>query len=223
MHTVTGHWQRGFVLALVTAIAWGLLPIALKITLEALDPYTITWFRFLIAALVLGGILAVTRRWPTLQSIDWRTWVIFGVALFGLVGNFVLFWAIYGLAQKSLLKHLTSQQILMLIYAGATVLLLPTASPGEIGRLSTLHAWTLAFCCANTLIAYGAFVEALGHWEVSRVSAVLALAPLFTMTSMGLIGQFAPGLLEPEGLNTTSVIGALLVVGGSAMCALGSP
>jgi drug/metabolite transporter (DMT)-like permease len=304
MHTVTGHWQRGFVLALVTAIAWGLLPIALKITLEALDPYTITWFRFLTAALVLGGGLAVTRRWPALRSVDWRTWVIFGVALFGLVGNFVLYlvalrfttptvnqtviqlspmllllgglivfrerfsprqwlgfgvllgglvlffnrrlvelndlsgglglgvallviaaviWAMYGLAQKSLLKHLTSQQILMLIYAGATVLLLPTASPGEIGKLSTLHAWTLAFCCANTLIAYGAFVEALDHWEVSRVSAVVAVAPLFTMASMGLMGQFAPGLLEPEGLNATSVIGSLLVVGGSAMCALGSP
>jgi drug/metabolite transporter (DMT)-like permease len=297
------NWKRGFALALVTATAWGLLPLALKITLEVLDPYTITWVRFLTAALVLGGLLAVTRRLPSLGSLDSRTWLIFGVALFGLVGNFVLYlvalgfttptvnqtvvqlspmllllgglivfdekfsprqwlgfgvlvvglvlffnrrlvelrdfsggiglgvallviasiiWAMYGLAQKTLLRQLTSQQILVLIYAGATVLLLPTASPGEIRHLNALHAWTLAFCCANTLIAYGAFVEALECWEVSRVSAVLALAPLVTMTSMVLMQQFAPGLLQPEGLNVTSVVGALLVVGGSALCALGS-
>lgn len=303
MRQVT-QWKRGFVLALVTATAWGVLPLALKITLDVLDPYTITWFRFLTAALVLGGILAVTRRLPALGSLDRRTWVIFCVALFGLVGNFVLYlvalrftsptvnqtvvqlspmllllgglivfnekfssrqwlgfgvlvvglvlffnrrlaelgdlsgglglgvallviaaiiWAIYGLAQKSLLKHLTSPQILVLIYAGATIVLWPVASPAEIAQLTTLHTWTLAFCCANTLIAYGAFVEALEHWEVSRVSAVLALAPLFTITSMAVVQQIAPGLLEPEGLNATSMIGALLVVGGSAMCALGSP
>jgi drug/metabolite transporter (DMT)-like permease len=297
------NWKRGFALALVTATAWGLLPLALKITLEVLDPYTITWVRFLTAALVLGGLLAVTRRLPSLGTLDSHTWLIFGVALFGLVGNFVLYlvalgfttptvnqtvvqlspmllllgglivfdekfsprqwlgfgvlvvglvlffnrrlvelrdfsggiglgvallviasiiWAMYGLAQKTLLRQLTSQQILVLIYAGATVLLLPTASPGEIRHLNALHAWTLAFCCANTLIAYGAFVEALECWEVSRVSAVLALAPLVTMTSMVLMQQFAPGLLQPEGLNVTSVVGALLVVGGSALCALGS-
>jgi drug/metabolite transporter (DMT)-like permease len=297
------HWKRGFALALVTAIAWGLLPLALKITLEVLDPYTITWFRFLTAALILGGILTITRGLPSLSSLDGRAWLIFSVALFGLVGNFVLYlaalrfttptvnqtvvqlspmllllgglivfkerfssrqwlgfgvlivglvlffnrrlgeladlsgglglavtllvigaivWALYGLAQKSLLKNLTSAQILLLIYAGATMLLFPVASPGEIRQLSAVHAWTLAFCCANTLIAYGAFVEALEHWEVSRVSAVLALAPLFTLTSMSLVQHVAPGLLEPEGLNAMSVMGALLVVGGSAMCALGS-
>lgn len=86
MQQVT-HWKRGFALALVTAIAWGLLPLALKITLEVLDPYTITWFRFLTAALVLAGILAVTRRLPSLGSLDGRAWLIFGVALSGLVGN----------------------------------------------------------------------------------------------------------------------------------------
>jgi drug/metabolite transporter (DMT)-like permease len=297
------NWKRGLALALVTATAWGLLPLALTIMLEALDPYTITWFRFLTAALVLGGFLAVTRQLPSLSSFDSRTWLIFGVALVGLVGNFVLYlvalrftsptinqtvvqlspmllllgglmvfnekfsprqwlgfvvlvvglvlffnrrlvelrdlsgglglgvallviasiiWALYGLAQKTLLRRLTSQQILMLIYTGATVLLLPTASPDAITHLNTLQAWTLTFCCANTLIAYGAFVEALECWDVSRVSAVLALAPLLTMTSMVLIQYVAPGLLQPEGLNAASVVGALLVVGGSALCALGS-
>jgi drug/metabolite transporter (DMT)-like permease len=80
----------------------------------------------------------------------------------------------------------------------------------------------LVFCCANTLIGYGAFAEALEHWEMSRVSAVLALAPLTTLSGMWLIERIAPHLLEPEGLNPTSIVGALLVVSGSALCALGT-
>jgi hypothetical protein len=30
--------------------------------LEALDPYTITWFRFLTAALVLGGLIVFNEK-----------------------------------------------------------------------------------------------------------------------------------------------------------------
>lgn len=123
--------------------------------------------------------------------------------------------------QKQLLRHLNSQQILWLIYLGAIVVLLPAASPGAVRDLNALQAWMLAFCCLNTLIAYGAFAEALEHLEVSRVSAVLALAPVFTMGSVWIASRFAPGLLEPEGLSIASVAGALLVVGGSALCALG--
>jgi hypothetical protein len=72
---------------------------------------------------------------PALGSLDPHTWLIFCVALFCLVGNFVLY-----LVAKPLLKRLTSPQILVLIYAGATIVLLPVASPGEIGQLTTLHA-----------------------------------------------------------------------------------
>jgi drug/metabolite transporter (DMT)-like permease len=167
--------------------------------------------------LVVGLVLFFNRRLVELRDLSGGLGL--GVALLVIAS---IIWAMYGLAQKTLLRRLTSQQILMLIYTGATVLLLPTASPGDIWHLGALHAWTLTFCCANTLIAYGAFVEALECWEVSRVSAVLAVAPLLTMTSMVLIQYFAPGLLQPEGLNAASVVGALLVVGGSAMCALGS-
>jgi drug/metabolite transporter (DMT)-like permease len=80
----------------------------------------------------------------------------------------------------------------------------------------------LLFCCANTLIGYGAFAEALEHWEISRVSAVLSLAPLITLTGMWLVEYLFPGVVEPEGLNTLSILGALLVVAGSALSALGA-
>jgi hypothetical protein len=37
---------------------------------------------------------------------------------------------------------------------------------------------------------------------------------------MWLIERVSPDLLEPEGLNAVSILGALVVVSGSALCAL---
>jgi drug/metabolite transporter (DMT)-like permease len=55
------------------------------------------------------------------------------------------------------------------------------------------------------------------------VSSILALAPLVTLGTMWLTTKLVPGLLEPEHLNALGVLGALLVVAGSAVCALGAP
>jgi drug/metabolite transporter (DMT)-like permease len=91
MHRISGRWRLGFALALTTAVVWGLLPIALKIALAGLDPYTITWYRFAVAALVLGLLLAVTHRLPSPGSIGGNGWVLVAIAVGGLVGNYVLY------------------------------------------------------------------------------------------------------------------------------------
>jgi drug/metabolite transporter (DMT)-like permease len=304
VHKLSGRWKLGFALAVVTAAAWGLLPIALSITLSVLDPFTVTCFRFITAALALGIILAVMGRLPTPGTIDRRGWLMLLVALIGLLGNFILYvialtyasptinqvvtqisplllmlggiflfherftarqwvglalllvglplffnrrlpelmrfrsglglgvallvlasfvWASYGLAQKHLLRRLQAQQVLVLLYTGSAVLLLPLSHPAEILNLNALQAWMLAFACANTVVAYGAFAEALRHWEASRVGATLTLTPLFTMVAMWILEHTVPGLVKPEQLNVLSVAGALIVVGGSALCALGNP
>ncbi|MBX5461991.1 MAG: DMT family transporter [Steroidobacteraceae bacterium] len=303
MHQLSGRWKLGFFLAVLTAVSWGLLPIALAITLEAVDAFTLTWFRFLTAALGLGAILAWMGRMPRLGGIDRRGWLLLLIALAALTGNFVLYlvallytsptinqvvtqlsplllmlggiavfherfsarqwagflllliglplffnrrlpelahlnsglghevallvlasavWAIYGLAQKMLLKQLQSQQVLVLLYAGAAVVLLPLSHPSHLLKVNVLQACTLAFSCANTVVAYGAFAEALRHWEASRVGATLTLTPLFTMVSMWALEHWAPHVVRPEQLNALSVGGALVVVGGSMLCALGN-
>jgi len=37
MHSTSGRWRLGLALALTTAVCWGLLPIALKVTLTGMD------------------------------------------------------------------------------------------------------------------------------------------------------------------------------------------
>jgi drug/metabolite transporter (DMT)-like permease len=188
--------------------------------------------------LLLGGVFVLRERFAPRQ---WLGFVVLGIGMLlffnrrlpelarpteglglgvGLMIVAAIAWAIYGLAQKRLLAVFTSRQVLWMLYVGATIALLPAAAPIAVLNLDGLQLSMLAFCCANTVIAYGAFGEALHYWDVSRVSAVLATAPLFTMASMWLIGRLGWELLPPEGLNAFSIVGALAVVGGSMTCAL---
>ena len=131
-------------------------------------------------------------------------------------------WVVYGLAQKQLLTQWNSFQVMMVIYLACVVLLTPWAHPLQALQLSPLQGWLLLACCLNTLVAYGAFAEALAHWEASRVSAALSIAPLVTFVGVALAASLWPAHVVPEQLNWIAYAGALVVVLGSALAALGA-
>ena len=303
MHSTSGRWRLGLALALTTAVCWGLLPIALKVTLTGMDAWTLTWYRFAVAAVVLGAFLAWRRRLPLKAPLTRRGWWLYGAALLCLVGNYVSYllsleltsptvaqiliqlapmfllfggllvfrerfaplqwagfavlvtglgvffhdrlaevfaietrlglgvaimlfsatsWAVYALAQKQLLTQLASEQVLFLVYVGAVPLLLPPAHLAQVLDLDGLQLGMLAFCCANTVIAYGCFAEALEHWEVSRVSAVVTLAPIFTVLGVQAAAWVWPTAAPAETLSGWNLLGGALVVGGSMATALGA-
>lgn len=302
LHQSSGRWRLGLALSLLTVLLWGVLPIALKVTLQALDVYTVTWFRFSAAFGLLAIYLAGRRKLPSLQQIrsaslgllaiaticlglnylfflqglaltsannaevliqlapvmfglgaiaifkeryTARQWAGMSVLVLGLVlffneqlqslitetskyllGSRVLVlaaiaWAVYALAQKQLLQKLSSFSIMLIIYGGCALMFSPFATPATILSLNPLHLGMLLFCGLNTLVAYGAFAEALEHWEASRVSAVLALAPLVTLATVEIVSSLMPGLIAPEPLTFLGVFGAILVVGGCVAIALG--
>lgn len=131
-----------------------------------------------------------------------------------------LSWTIYGLCQKQLLIKLKSVQVMLIIYIGSSMLLFPTANPTAILSLTKLQFALLLFSCLNTIISYGAFAEALAHWEAYKVTATLAIAPLVTFTTAGICSYFWPDYVKAESLNLLSYFGALVVVTGSALVAL---
>ncbi|MCC5636487.1 DMT family transporter [Nostoc sp. CHAB 5844] len=139
----------------------------------------------------------------------------------GLVVLGAAVWAVYALAQKQLLQSLSSPNIMMLIYGGAALLFTPLAKSDTILKLNTLQLSMLIFCAFNTLISYGAFAESLEHWEASRVSAVLTLAPIVTLIAVELVAILTPTLIPAENITLIGVIGACLVVAGSMAIALG--
>ncbi|MFB0701402.1 DMT family transporter [Pseudomonas protegens] len=130
-------------------------------------------------------------------------------------------WTFYALGQKQLLSVWNSLQVMMVIYLFCALLLTPCAHPLEALELNPLQGWLLLACCLNTLIAYGAFAEALAHWEASRVSATLAITPLVTFVAVAWAAWLWPEYVQAEQINGLGYGGALLVVLGSALTALG--
>jgi drug/metabolite transporter (DMT)-like permease len=91
MHQTTGRWQLGLILALITTVMWGMLPIALKILLFSMDPYTLTWYRFLAATLVLGIWLLAKGDMPGFRDKPRFVIGLLVIAVVGLSANFVLY------------------------------------------------------------------------------------------------------------------------------------
>lgn len=189
--------------------------------------------------LALGGIVIFRERFAPAQ---WLGFVVLvgglgtffasqlaalgrenGIYLAGVawIAFAALTWAIYGLAQKQLLQSLSSQGVMLCIFAGCAICFAPFTSPAKFADLSAWSWGLLAFCAANTLVAYGAFAAALEHWEASRVSAVLALTPLATLAFASAATRFAPEQFSNEHLSGASWIGAALVVSGSLLTSLG--
>ena len=300
LHQASGRWKLGLAMALLTALSWATLPVALKITLEQLDPYTLTWFRFLVAAALMLAWLGTRQGFGGFAALGGPRWAMLSVAALALIGNYVFYllgvqhtspgnaqlliqlapllmalggifvfresyrraqwaglavivlglalffreqlahavsghdyafgsalvvvaavvWALYALLQKQLLTRLDSPSIQLFIYALAALLLLPLAHPRELLALDARHAWLLAFCSINTLVAYGAFAEALAHWQASRVSAILAVTPLLTLATIAGLGMLGVSGVVAESVGGLGYAGALLVVAGSAICSL---
>lgn len=186
----------------------------------------------------LGGLVIFKERyrlyqWIGISVLTCGYLLFFGEQLRNLItahGTYILgsvlivlgaaAWAIYALAQKQLLQSLSSSSIMLIIYGGCALLFTPLARVKSLFILDTLHLGILIFCALNTLIAYSAFAESLEHWEASRVSAVLALAPIVTLISVGVVSVIAPYWIPAEHFTFIAILGAALVVIGSVAIAL---
>ncbi|GAB5451949.1 MAG: DMT family transporter [Halioglobus sp.] len=295
------NWRLGLTFALVTALMWGLLPLALKGVLGHMDPVTITWYRFSVSAVIalawlgprsLGQLHKLFSR----GALPWSCLVVFGllgnyllyimgldytnpgasqilvqlaplmlllvsvlvlredfhylqwVGVAGFTVGLVLFfhqrlsstvatderylagvgfmllaalvWTAYAIAQKKLLLTFHTKDILVLLCVGGSVLLLPFSEPSQVFQLDRVQLGLLLFCGLNTVIAYGAFGLALSYWEASRVSAIVPLTPLLTLLFTWILGEWFDLDIASEPLDMLGVLGALMVVTGSAMAAL---
>ena len=292
----------GFILSLVTALMWGVLPVSFVLLIGSMDTITITWYRFLIAAVIVFVFLWQRGKLPELRKYGTKNNTILILAATALVANFILYlssltylnpesaqvliqlapvilmfgsiifykerlgwlewfgvalllcgfslffnnrlaeifssmndyslgiilmvgasvsWGIYGLLQKNLLKQMDSVQLTSMMYLGGVILLLPFIKPATLFDLNSIQLAALLFCSLNLVLAYGAFTEALQLWDAAKVSAVITLAPLLTIVSMMIAVKFWPAAFADSELNTLAYVGAVLVVTGSMLAALG--
>lgn len=169
------------------------------------------WFGF---ALTIAGLLLFFYDQQQRSSATGYGW---GAALIVLAAAV---WAAYALIQKQLLLKLSSAVVLWLIYVLATVLLAPFANFAPLAEMGYWPWFCLIYAALNTLLAYGAFAEALAHWEASRVSAVLALSPLCAVGFMGVLAPTFPQYLSAETISVLGYGGALTVIAGAMLSSL---
>jgi len=301
MHQTTGRWKLGLLLALITAFMWGLLPIAIKVLLQSMDPWTITFYRFSGAALMMGSYLVLKRQLPEIRHLRGTVLGLMIIAIVGLCANYIFFlfglsltsaattqvliqlapmllmfgglflfgehfsrsqwlgfavfitglllffnrrllvllgggsdytwgvlaiiaasitWAAYALAQKQLLRSFSSMGIMLIVLLVGSTFFVFKADLGQVATLDELGLGLLLFSSLNTAIAYGAFAEALNHWEASRIGAVLSLTPVITVISLNLLSYWLPQRFAAESLSWLTLTGIAVVVGGSMLTAL---
>ncbi len=130
-------------------------------------------------------------------------------------------WVMYAICQKLLLDSFNPQQVLVIVYIGCSIVLMPTADMPQLFNLNSLTIGFFLFACVNTLIGYGAYAEALKHLEASRVSAVTVLVPVFTIIFSSL-GHFEfPDIFDDPRMDFLNYLGATIVVFGTILSVAG--
>ncbi len=289
--------QNSFLIGLfmvgTTVIFWGILPIALIFALTLQDGVTITWFRFLVAAIVCAGIQGARGKLREFHSLNKREWGALSLAAIFLIGDYVLYiygltfidasamqvfsqtmplfmalagvvffaerltklqglcfvglftglvlffnasisefelgetkfligaaiavfatfiWTIYAVLQKKLAGRLSSANTLLFIYIVAIFCLLPAADLTSFTSLSSANWAILAFCAANTLIAYTAFSESLKYWPTTHIGSVVAATPLMTIFAAYVGHQMWPDTILFTSVNTLGWFGVALTL-----------
>ena len=216
----------GFLFALITAMAWGSLPIALKQVLSVMTPQTIVLYRFIVAFLALFILLSYKKKLPQFFKGGRFIWLVLKGESGYLTGVLLsltasLVWVAYGMAQKLMLRRFSSQQVLLMMYFGCLLVFTPVAEFSQVSNLTPFAFGCFVYCCLNTLFGYGAYAEALNRWEVSKVSVVITLVPLFTIFFAHLAHYASPDNFAAPELNMISYIGAFVVVCGAILSAIG--
>lgn len=93
------NWKIGLSLSLMVVFFWSTLPVALNISLDAIDAWTLTWLRFFIAAVLTTLFILFTGSWKGFLKLSVTNWLWLLLAGIMLTGNYVLF--ILGLARTT--------------------------------------------------------------------------------------------------------------------------
>ena len=91
LHVTSGRWRLGLGLALCTCLCWATLPVALKVSVEVVDPMTLTWFRFVIAFGLTAAWLTARGGLAQFRALDRRGWQMLLLAALMLTGNYVFY------------------------------------------------------------------------------------------------------------------------------------
>ncbi len=138
---------NGLIMVIVTVLFWGILPIALVFTLSQQDGTTITWFRFLVAAIICLSYQAAKGRLHEFKALSLGEWGILATATALLISDYMLY--IHGL------NYIDPSA--MQVFSQTTPLFLAL---GGIFFFKERISWFQGTCFAALFIGLGLFFNA---------------------------------------------------------------
>lgn len=126
-----------------------------------------------------------------------------------------LSWAFYAIFNKIALNKQSAQQINLVLYAVAALVLLPTISFESLMSLSSTGWVLMCLAGANTVLAYGCLGEAIKRISAAKVSIIITLNPLITMVLSQILNYFQVSWVPEERIGWTGYLGAIFVVVGA--------
>lgn len=137
-----------------------------------------------------------------------------GVAytLFGAV-----LWVVYAALQKTLVAKYSPQQLNMVIYLIPMLMYIGFADFDALSHLSISMWLLLLFLGMNTLIAYGSLSESFKYLEATKVSIIITLNPIITITTLTIMAYMEVTIIKTSIISLLGFIGAILVVLGAIL------
>lgn len=231
------NWRLGLGFTLLTVIMWGLLPVALKVILDVMDPVTISWYRFSISAVIALLWYGHSRGAALKNLLFTRYWTLSLAAVAGLVGNYLLY--IWGLDHINPGAAQILIQLAPLLLLIGSVVIFKESFSGEqwlgvvglgIGMLLFFHQRfnNIVLTSDAYLAGVGLIVAAAVTWTIYGLAQKQLLTDHHTKDILLLICLFGSVLLwplaEPQQIATltTTELALLAFCGVNTIIAYGS-
>ncbi|QPJ60506.1 MAG: DMT family transporter [Candidatus Nitronauta litoralis] len=125
-----------------------------------------------------------------------------------------LTWAVYMALQKKLQDRYSSQELNLLVYGTAALVLVGLVDWNDFNSVSNTGGVLMVVLGINTLLAYGCLTEAIKYIPLSLISVIVALNPFITMFLMQMAPVLFPEWIRPESISMLGYLGAVTAIGG---------
>ena len=157
-----------------------------------------------------GSIFFFNQRYEELQSVSsgYTRGVV--LVLMSAAG-----WTTYLLIQRRLIRDLNARTIITACYVVGILALLPFASHRQVLALDAGMLLLFAVAILLTAISHVAFSASLRYVDASKAGLALGNVPIVALIGTAVLSPWVDRL-QADGLNAAAILGALMIVVGTA-------
>ncbi len=174
-------------------------------------------FRQIIGLLLVFGGLTIFYRDQILMFAEDTNryqrgvlWTVFGAIM----------WAGYAVFQKQLVKTYHPLELNLILFGLPVIGYFPFVDFQIIKSASAMEWGLFLFLGCNTLFAYGSLANAFKFLEANKVSVIVTLNPIITISVMSILTLLNVDWIVHEKFTLVSIAGASLVIFGAVLTIL---